>query len=120
MAISLFCNNTYVDDKGKQKKCGTMEPYMDPKTEQIFCSNCNQEITSITHFMKSTMKTLKQFRQKPTISFGVKCQKCGKEDRPKIVGDDVLCPFCNKSHEHLSEPFKIMLKEKLKTVGKDV
>jgi|SRR5271166_2476156 len=120
MPISLICNNTYQDDKGKTKKCGQVEPYMDQKTGQVFCPNCNSEITGVTHFMKTTMKTLKQFKQKLTVAFGVKCQKCNKEAQPKIVGKDIVCPGCGKPHEHLSEPFKIMLREKLKTANRDV
>lgn len=120
MAISLICNNTYTDSLGKQKKCGQMEPYMDPKTEKVFCANCNSEMLNLNHFTKITLKNLKQFRQKPTVPFGVKCQNCGKESQPKIINDDIVCPGCNKSHTHLSEPFKLMLKDKLKTTNKDV
>jgi Zn finger protein HypA/HybF involved in hydrogenase expression len=119
MPLALNCNNTYNDDKGKARRCGQVEPYMDPKTEQVFCPLCNQEMV-VTHFTKVTLKNLKQFRQKPTVPFGVKCQSCGKEAQPKIVNDDIVCPGCNKKHEHLSEPFKIMLKDKLKTTNKDV
>jgi Zn finger protein HypA/HybF involved in hydrogenase expression len=120
MAVSLICNNTYIDDKKKQKKCGIIEPYMDPKTEKIYCPLCNNEILNVTHFMKVTMKTLKQFRQKPTVAFGVKCQNCGKEAQPKVVNEDIVCPQCGKAHGHLSEPFKIMLRDKLKTANKDI
>ena len=103
------------------KGCGqVMEPYIDPKTDKVYCSVCDKEINNVTHFAKVQMKTLKQFRQKKAVSFAVKCQSCGKEERPKIVGEDVVCPACKKSHDHLSEPFKIMLKDKLKTVAQDV
>ena len=66
------------------------------------------------------MKTLKQFRQKITVPFGVKCQYCLFEAQPKIVNDNIVCPKCDKVHNHLSEPFKIMLKDKLKTTNRDV
>jgi Zn finger protein HypA/HybF involved in hydrogenase expression len=120
MALALFCNNTYTDDKGKQRKCGEMEPYMDPKTDKVYCSKCDSEMTNVTHFMKSTMKTLKQYRQKQPVAFGVKCKNCGKDAQPKIVGDDIVCPGCGKAHDQLSEPFKIMLRDKLRTANKDV
>lgn len=103
------------------KGCGeTMEPYLDPKDDKVYCSKCDKEITNITHFAKVQMKALKQYRQKKVVSFAVKCQKCGKEERPKLIGEDIVCPGCKKPHEHLSEPFKVMLRDKLKTVGKDV
>lgn len=121
MPVTLICNNTYIDDKTKkEKKCGEMEPYMDPKTSKVFCSKCDKEIPAVNHFTKVTMKTLRQFREKPQIPFGVQCQNCGKEAQPKIAGDDVICPQCSKPHDHLSEPFKMMLKDKLRTTNKDV
>ena len=97
-----------------------MEPYLDPKDDKVYCSICDKEISNVTHFTKIQMKTLKQYKEKKVISFAVKCQKCGKEDRPKLVDDDIVCRFCKKPLDHLSEPFKIMLKQKLKTVGQDV
>lgn len=120
MPIIIICNNTYIDDKNKERKCGEMEPYMDPKSEIIYCSKCNREISNVSHFQKTTMKTLKQFRQKLAVAFGVKCQNCGKEAQPKVINDDIVCPQCSKSHEHLSEPFKIMLKDKLRTANKEL
>lgn len=110
--FSMVCNN---------KGCGKqMEPYIDQTDDKVYCSLCNKEITNITHFAKTQMKSLKQFKQKKTTSFSVKCQNCGKEERPKLVKEDIICPSCNKVHSHLSEPFKIMLKDKLKTVSQDV
>jgi len=110
--FSMPCSN---------KGCGKLqEPYLDPKTDKVFCSLCDGEISNITHFAKMQMKTLKQYKQKKTVSFAVKCPKCGKEDRPKVIANDIICANCNKPMDHLSEPFKIMLKEKLKTVNQDV
>ena len=95
------------------KGCGSqMEPYLELTD--------NKEISNVTHFVKMQMKSLKQFRKKKNLSFSVKCQKCNKEDRPKIVNKEVACPSCNTIHSHLSEPFKIMLKEQLKTANQDV
>lgn len=106
------------------KGCGKhMEPYIDPKTDKVYCAQCDGELTNLTYFAKMQMKGSKQYKQKNALSFMVKCTKCGKEDRPKLIGkdpQDVVCPHCRKSHDHLSEPFKIMLREKLKTVAQDV
>lgn len=120
MALALNCTGTYTDEKGKVKRCGQMEPYMDPKTEKVYCSHCDTELPNISHFTKVTLKNLKQFRLKPTVPFGVKCQNCNKEAQPKIVNNVIVCPGCAQEHTHLSEPFKIMLKDKLRNTNKDV
>jgi len=112
MAFSLPCTN---------KGCGKiMSPYIDTNDDKVYCSLCDKEIINITPFIKNQMKMNKQFRQKQTKPFSVKCQNCKKEDRPKISGKDVVCAHCNKPLTHLSEPFKIMLREKLKTTDLDV
>jgi Zn finger protein HypA/HybF involved in hydrogenase expression len=118
MPVSVICNNSYKDGK-KDKKCGETEPYMDPKTEKAYCPKCNKEV-AINHFQKTTMKTLKQFKEKSTDTFNVKCQNCGKEATPQKLNEEIVCPHCKKIHQHLSEPFKIMLREQLKTVNKEL
>lgn len=112
MPFSINCTN-----KGCSK---FQEPYIDPKTDKVYCSLCEGEIANITHFTKVQLKTLKQYKPKTFTSFSVKCQHCSKEARPKLQGQDIVCPGCNKRHEHLSEPFKIMLREKLKSAGNDI
>jgi hypothetical protein len=103
------------------KGCGKiMEPYLDVKDDKVYCSLCDKELPGITYFVKVQMKSLKQFRQRQPKPFAVKCQRCGKEDRPKLVGQDIVCVTCNGLLDHLSEPFKIMLREKLRTTDKDV
>lgn len=103
------------------KGCGDhMEPYLDPADNKVYCSSCDNEMSNVTHFVKIQLKSLKQFKKKKSISFSVKCQKCSKEDRPKIVNNNIICPYCKSIHSHLSEPFKIMLKEKLKSVNEDI
>lgn len=121
MPVVMICNQKYIDAKTKkEKQCGEMEPYMDPKTGKVFCSKCDTECENVSHFQKTTLKTLKQFREKVMVPFGVKCQSCGKEAQPKVVNDDIVCPQCSKPHTHLSEPFKIMLKDKLRTANKEL
>lgn len=100
--------------------CKIMEPYLDLKEDKVYCSLCDKELTNVTYFVKVQMKSLKQFKPKVNKPFSVKCTKCGKEDRPKLINNDIICVGCNKPHDHLSEPFKIMLREKLKTVDKDI
>lgn len=116
MAFTTYCS---------AKGCGnTQEPYLDTNDNKVYCSNCNSEIPNITQFVKSQMKMNKQFRQKQTKTFSVKCNKCGKEERPKLVKvgaiEDIVCGVCSKSLDSLTPIFKNMLKEKLKTVDKDI
>lgn len=112
MAFTMPCTN---------KGCGKqMEPYIDPKEDKVYCSLCDKEIANVTYFAKMQMKSSKQFKPKNTTSFSCKCLKCGKEGRPKNVNNVIVCGSCNKPLDNLSEPFKIMLKERLKSVDKDV
>lgn len=114
MPFNMNCTN-----KGCHKQ---MIPYIDPKTNKVYCSECEQEMENVSHFVKTQMKTLKQYKEKNTVSFSVKCNKCGKEARPKLIKNntDVACPYCNGPLDHLSVAFRNMLKEKLKTADKDV
>lgn len=112
MPFSIVCTN-----KGCYKQ---NEPYIDPKTDKVHCSVCDGEIQNITHFAKVQMKTLKQYRVKTATSFAIKCKYCSKEDRPVILNNDVVCSKCKKPMDQLSAPFKAMLKDKLKTVDKDI
>ena len=112
MPFSIVCDN---------RGCGKqMEPYIDPKTNIVYCALCENELKNISHFTKVQMKSLKQFKQKENKSFSTKCQKCNKEGRPVILNDKICCYFCKLEHNHLSAPYKSMLLVQLKTADKDV
>jgi hypothetical protein len=97
-----------------------MNPYLDPMTNKVHCSDCHQEILNITQFTKSQMKSNKQFKAKQQKSFSVKCPKCQQEDRPILTPTDIVCSFCQQPLSHLSEPFKMMLREKISSADKDI
>lgn len=104
--------STYCTHKG----CGNyMQPYLDPSNDKIYCSSCDKELTNITHFIKAQMKSFKQFKPKKKVAFSIKCSACLVEDVPKLVNDQIMCGNCNKPLTNLSEPFKIILKQKLKS-----
>ncbi len=111
MPFNMFCAN-----KACHKQ---MEPYIDLKTDKIFCSVCDVEIPNVNYFTKFQMRSLKQIKPKSTISYSVKCSLCFKEGRPVILKNDIVCLGCKKPLTHLSIPFKNMLKDKLKDIGKD-
>lgn len=110
MPFSLQCTNSGCHQ--------LMEPYIDKKTDKVYCSVCEGEL-NVTYFAKVQMKSMKQFKPKK-MSFAVTCQNCKDKDQPKVVDNNIVCPSCNKIHSHLSEPFKLMLIESLKTVNKDI
>lgn len=113
MAFSFTCTN---------KGCGQfMQPYIDPATDIVYCSACDGSLPQITTFVKQQLKMSKKYRPKKNIPFAVKCDKCGKEDKPLLVNDeDIICKFCKKPYANLSEPFKIVLRDKLKTTDTDI
>jgi hypothetical protein len=106
MKLSLQCSN---------RGCGKINvPYLDPTDDKAYCSLCDKEMI-LTPFVKTQMKSNKQFRQRlQPKPYAVKCQRCGKDDQPILVNNNVVCVSCRKPLDHLSEPFKIMLREKLK------
>ena len=97
-----------------------VDPYLNPKTEEVFCGLCNKKLDKVNHFIKMQLKALKQYREVKKVPFSVKCQKCGKEDRPVDNGTDIVCSSCGDPLAHLTETFKRMLKTQLKKVDKDV
>jgi hypothetical protein len=110
MPFSIQCNN---------KGCGQVQsPYIDPKTDKVYCSNCDKEISSVTHFAKVQMKSLKQYREKKGKSFSVKCTSCNAEDRPLIENHKYLCASCKKDL-NISEAFKLVLNNYLSKQDKD-
>lgn len=112
MPFSTFCTT---------KGCGKIqEPYLDPKDNKVYCSLCDSEITNLTPFVKNQMKMSKQYKQKQAKPFAVKCAKCGAEERPKVVAEDIVCGACAAPMNNLSPIFKNMLKDKLRTTDKDV
>jgi len=112
MAFYIYCTN---------KGCGQIqEPCLDTQDNKVYCSVCDREITNITTFFKVQMKAMKQFRKKKAKSFSVKCPRCGREERPKLVQDDIVCGACLQPLDNLSPIFKNMLKDKLRKIDKDV
>jgi hypothetical protein len=97
-----------------------MEPYLDPTSDKVYCSECNKEITNITYFAKSQMKASKQFKKKQSNSFSVKCKSCNNEDRPILEKNELFCNSCKKKIDGLSPIFKKMLIEKLKNFNSDI
>lgn len=101
------------------KGCGSQPAYIDPKTEKVYCSKCDVEITNATHFTKVQLKTLKQYREKKSQSFSVKCPACNVEERPVQNNGKFCCSVCKKEL-NLTNTFKAMLKQFLPVTDKDI
>lgn len=111
MAFSLQCNN---------KGCfQTQQPYLDPKTECVYCSACDKEIQQVTSFVKNQMKMFKQFKEKKKLSFSTKCGNCSTEDRPVKKEKLWACRGCGKEL-HLSPTFLSILESHLGAADKEL
>lgn len=101
-------------------KCSKYQaPFLDPKKDKVYCAVCNDEIT-VNHFVKIQLKALKQYREISKTSFSVKCNKCSKEDRPKLLNDQIICSACGKEIDNLTEFFRDMLKKQLHKADKEI
>ncbi len=101
-------------------KCAKYQtPYLDPKSQKVYCSACNEDYT-VNHFVKTQLKALKQYREVNKTSFSVKCNKCNKEDRPLLVDNEIMCGACGKEIDHLTDFFKDMLRKQLRKADKEV
>ena len=108
MPFSMICS-----------ECKKMQnPYLDKKTEKVYCEECEKEISNINHFAKIQLKTLKQYKVKSQKSFSVKCNKCNKEDRPTVKDKELYCSSCQEPMDHISPYFKKILIENLGSLDK--
>lgn len=106
MPFSVLCSN---------KGCGKIqEPYLDPKTDKVYCALCNNEIINITQFVKHQLKLNKQFKKQEPQSFSLKCNSCKANQRPKLVDAEIVCSNCQTPITNVSVFFKNMLIQKLK------
>lgn len=112
MPFSIACTN-----KGCYK---INQAYIDPKTDKVYCSECDKEIVNITYFTKAQLKSNKQFKKEEKESFTIKCNNCQVTKRPIIVKDKITCASCNKEITSITEQFKIMLKQFLNNASKDI
>lgn len=107
MPLSIQCTNSGCYN--------VQEPYLDPATDKVYCSSCDKEL-NVTFFIKSQMRANKQFKQKQKLSYSVTCSKCKNHDRPLVQNNDLICSSCKKPLDNLSQIYKNMLKEQLKSI----
>lgn len=108
MGFYTYCNN---------KGCGkNNEPLLDLDTNEVICSECNKNISSITSFTKTQMKSLGQIKKKAKANqaFSVECKQCKKHSPPKFIDNKPACIHCDTIFENLSLPFLKILKDHFK------
>lgn len=95
--------------------CKHTAALLDLQTDKVHCEFCDGEI-NVTFFTKSQLKSFKQVKQKQNEqqSYSFKCNKCLKSSTPILKDKQFVCKFCAEIFTNISEPFKIILKEKLK------
>jgi hypothetical protein len=90
------------------------EALLNKDTDEVICMNCGKNISSVTSFMKVTLKTLGQVTKtsKQGASFAIECKDCGKKHTPQIKGGKVYCSYdkCGKEMTYLPPATVHMLK----------
>lgn len=95
------------DNKGC---CKLNEPVLDVKTNKAYCSECKNEIKSITVFAKTQMKALGQtLKNMERKTMGVHCGKCDKQEMPVVKNGKAFCKTCN-SELNVTKQFMAILK----------
>ncbi len=116
---------TFCDNKGCRKE---MEPVLDRQTNEVYCTECGNAINSLTDFAKRQMVALGQVRraEKKKQAWSVKCDACQKEGPPKLnkegeknekgllIGDKLLCSYCDAELKNLNKPFAQIILTNLK------
>ena len=89
MPMQLQCNN-----KGC---CKMSEALLDKSDDKVYCIECGNEITNMTSFTKTSLKTLGQFKREGKVnsSYAITCPVCNKRSGPELVNDEVCCGACH-------------------------
>lgn len=101
MSMSVFC-----------KTCKRLsEICLDKQDDNVYCKDCDQQITDITIFVKNNLKISKVFREpkKKNAAFEVVCSSCQKKTVPQLKDNKVFCLHC-KAELKLSSHFLNALK----------
>lgn len=88
------------------------EAQLDPKTDEVICSECSLPIGNVSIFAKRQLKSMGQILRKDKVqeTFGVACPACKGSGKPISVAGTFVCKHCQKPL-NLSETFKNLLKQ---------
>ena len=111
MGFLIYCDN---------KGCGEhMEPLLDVNSNKAYCSECGEEVKSITHFAKVQMKSMGQTMKKQSTqrAFAVQCQYCGNSDTPKIgENNNLQCRKCSRDLDNISPAYAHVIRQNVKSI----
>jgi len=105
---------TFCDNKGCNKE---MSPVVDPKTMEVFCTECGNKINCVSGFMARQLVSFGRVKrlQKQKLPWSIQCQDCKQYSPPDLKDDNLVCPFCHKPHLHLAKPFEETIRQHIKT-----
>jgi ribosomal protein S27E len=112
MPFSMWCPT-----KGCRKQ---QEPFLNPITNEVECSECGGVIPNVSHFVKVQMKSLGQTKKHPKSAFAVRCDKCKTNALPKLgANDKLVCVGCG-AELVVSKPFEIMARDRINKGNSDI
>lgn len=89
---------------------------LDPETNEVICTLCQNPIANITDFVKRTLRANKQFvkRKNTGSNFNAKCAACGQIVAPEIDKDNkIVCTKC-RAEIKLSKAFENVFRQSYK------
>jgi len=99
----------YCDNKGCMKQ---MEPLLDKKTNEVFCTECGKTINNLTHFAKISLRDMGQIKRtsENKEAFALECKGCKQLHKPRLQNNKPICVICGKEYENVTSSFIQMLK----------
>jgi ribosomal protein S27E len=94
-----------------------MQPYLNPITMEVHCSECDAPISNIPVFTKNLMKSQNQVKKSAKVAFGVKCAKCKADALPKVdANNKLVCVSCGNAL-NISKIYENQIREIIKNGG---
>lgn len=104
------------------KGCGkNTNPVLDIRDNLVYCGDCGKEISQVSSFMKSQLKSLGQVKKPSRPAYSVRCEKCKQESLPTIDINNVLvCAWCSNILKSIAKPFEILIRKAILEGDKDL
>jgi hypothetical protein len=111
----INCNNLC------RKSGGVTEGSLDLDDNKVYCTKCNDELTSVSIFMKEAMKRNKDIIKKTIAkAFTFKCISCNKMVETNIVNGTPVGKYCETKNCSISiSQIMVNAMEKMKPIPMD-